>query len=33
VPLSDAGIAKLLKGDLDLNAQGLITWIDRRKRS
>jgi glyoxylase-like metal-dependent hydrolase (beta-lactamase superfamily II) len=33
VPLSDAGIAKLLKGDLDLNAQGLIAWIDRRKRS
>jgi len=33
VPLSDAEIAKLLQGDLELNAQGLIVWLDRRKRS
>jgi len=32
-PLSDAQIAKLLQGDLDLNTQGLIVWLDRRKRS
>jgi glyoxylase-like metal-dependent hydrolase (beta-lactamase superfamily II) len=32
-PLADAEIGKLLKGDLDLNAQGLIAWLERRKRS
>ena len=33
VQLGDAEIARLLKGDLDLNTQGLIVWLDRRKRS
>jgi len=33
VKLGDAEIARLLKGDLDLNTQGLIVWLDRRKRS
>jgi glyoxylase-like metal-dependent hydrolase (beta-lactamase superfamily II) len=33
VPLSDPQIATLLKGDLDLNTDGLIVWLDRRKRS
>jgi glyoxylase-like metal-dependent hydrolase (beta-lactamase superfamily II) len=33
VPLSDAGITKLLQGDLDLNTQGLLIWLDRRTRS
>jgi hypothetical protein len=32
-PLSDAQIATLLQGDLDLNTQGLVVWLDRRKRS
>jgi glyoxylase-like metal-dependent hydrolase (beta-lactamase superfamily II) len=32
-PLADAEIGKLLKGDLDLNAQGLVAWLERRKRS
>jgi glyoxylase-like metal-dependent hydrolase (beta-lactamase superfamily II) len=32
-PLSDAQIADLLKGDLDLNTQGLVVWLDRLKRS
>lgn len=32
-PLADAEIAELLGGDLDLNAQGLIAWLDRRNRS
>ncbi|MGH8210677.1 MAG: MBL fold metallo-hydrolase, partial [Steroidobacteraceae bacterium] len=31
-PLADAAITKLLQGDLDLNTQGLIVWLDRRKR-
>jgi glyoxylase-like metal-dependent hydrolase (beta-lactamase superfamily II) len=33
VPLTDAEIGKLMNGDLDLNAQGLIAWLDRRNRS
>jgi glyoxylase-like metal-dependent hydrolase (beta-lactamase superfamily II) len=33
VQLGDAEIARLLEGDLDLNTQGLIVWLDRRKRS
>ena len=33
VPLSDAQIETLLKGDLDLNTQGLNVWADRQKRS
>jgi glyoxylase-like metal-dependent hydrolase (beta-lactamase superfamily II) len=33
VPLTDAEIARFLEGDLDLNAQGLTVWLDRRKRS
>ena len=33
VSLSDAEIEKLLHGDLDLNIQGLLVWLDRRKRS
>src|SRR5437763_11387688 len=33
VKLGDAEIAGLLQGDLDLNTQGLIVWLDRRKRS
>jgi glyoxylase-like metal-dependent hydrolase (beta-lactamase superfamily II) len=33
VRLGDAEIAGLLEGDLDLNTQGLIVWLDRRKRS
>ena len=33
VPLSDAQIATLLRGDLDLNTQGLLVWLDRLKRS
>lgn len=33
VQLGDAEIAKLLQGDIDLNTQGLIVWLDRRTRS
>jgi hypothetical protein len=33
VPLSDAQIETLLKGDLDLNTQGLNVWADRQKRN
>jgi glyoxylase-like metal-dependent hydrolase (beta-lactamase superfamily II) len=33
VPLPDAQIATLLRGDLDLNTQGLLVWLDRLKRS
>ena len=33
VQLGEAEVARLLKGDLDLNTQGLIVWLDRRKRS
>jgi hypothetical protein len=33
VPLADAQIAQLLQNDLDLNTQGLIVWLERRKRS
>ena len=33
VPLSDAQIATVLRGDLDLNTQGLLVWLDRLKRS
>ena len=33
VPLSDAEIATVLRGDLDLNTQGLLVWLDRLKRS
>ena len=32
-PLSDDDITTLLQGDLDLNTQGLIVWLDRMKRS
>jgi glyoxylase-like metal-dependent hydrolase (beta-lactamase superfamily II) len=32
-PLSDDEIATLLHGDLDLNTQGLIVWLDRLQRS
>ena len=32
-PLSDTQITELLQNDLDLNTQGLIVWLDRRKRS
>ncbi len=31
-PIPDAAVAKLLQSDLDLNTQGLIIWLDRRKR-
>jgi glyoxylase-like metal-dependent hydrolase (beta-lactamase superfamily II) len=33
VPLSDAQFTTLLEGDLDLNTQGLVVWLDRLKRS
>jgi glyoxylase-like metal-dependent hydrolase (beta-lactamase superfamily II) len=33
VALTDAEITRLMRGDLDLNAQGLVAWLDRRKRS
>ena len=33
VTLPDARIDALLKDDLDLNAQGLVTWIERQKRA
>jgi hypothetical protein len=33
VPLSDAQFATLLQGDLDLNTQGLVVWLDRLTRS
>jgi hypothetical protein len=33
VPLSDAQFTTLLQGDLDLNTQGLVVWLDRLKRS
>jgi glyoxylase-like metal-dependent hydrolase (beta-lactamase superfamily II) len=33
VALTDAQIEELLRTDLDLNAQGLIVWADRQKRS
>ena len=33
IPLSDAQIETLLKGDLDLNTQGLNVWADRQKRN
>jgi glyoxylase-like metal-dependent hydrolase (beta-lactamase superfamily II) len=33
VPLPDAQITTLLQGDLDLNTQGLVVWLDRLKRS
>ena len=33
VPLTDAAITELLEGDLDLNTQGLVVWLDRLKRS
>jgi glyoxylase-like metal-dependent hydrolase (beta-lactamase superfamily II) len=32
VPLSDAQIAELFENDLDLNTQGLVVWLKRRKR-
>ena len=32
-PLSDTQITTLLQGDLDLNTQGLVVWLDRLKRS
>ena len=32
-PLSDAQITTLLGGDLDLNTQGLVVWLDRVKKS
>jgi glyoxylase-like metal-dependent hydrolase (beta-lactamase superfamily II) len=31
--LSDARIDELLEGDLDLNAQGLVAWLERQKRA
>lgn len=33
VPLTDAQIESLLQSDLDLDAQGLMVWADRQKRS
>jgi glyoxylase-like metal-dependent hydrolase (beta-lactamase superfamily II) len=33
ITLGRAGIERLLQGDLDLNTQGLIVWLDRSKRS
>jgi glyoxylase-like metal-dependent hydrolase (beta-lactamase superfamily II) len=33
VPLSDAQIGTLLHGDLDLNTQGLVVWLDRMRKS
>jgi glyoxylase-like metal-dependent hydrolase (beta-lactamase superfamily II) len=33
VPLTDAQIEHLLQSDLDLDAQGLMVWADRQKRS
>jgi len=33
VPLPAERIATLLQGDLDLNTQGLIVWLDRLKKS
>jgi hypothetical protein len=32
-PLSDTQIETLLLGDLDLNTQGLVVWLDRLKKS
>jgi hypothetical protein len=32
-PLSDAQIETVLQGDLDLNTQGLVVWLDRVKKS
>lgn len=33
VAVSDAAFEELLEGDLDLNTQGLVVWLDRLKRS
>jgi glyoxylase-like metal-dependent hydrolase (beta-lactamase superfamily II) len=33
VPLSDERIDALLKDDADLNAQGLVVWLERQKRA
>jgi glyoxylase-like metal-dependent hydrolase (beta-lactamase superfamily II) len=30
---TDAELAEVLRGDLDLNTQGLIIWLDRQKKS
>jgi len=32
VSLAGAQIAELLQGDLDLNTQGLVVWLDRLKK-
>ena len=31
-PLDDAGVEKVLGMDIELNAQGLATWLDRDQR-
>ncbi|HYM85622.1 MAG TPA: MBL fold metallo-hydrolase, partial [Pseudoxanthomonas sp.] len=31
-PLDDAGVEKVLWMDIELNAQGLASWLDRDKR-
>jgi len=31
--LSEARIDELLETDLDLNAQGLVVWLERQKRA
>jgi hypothetical protein len=33
VAFDRAGIERVLRGDLELNAQGLIIWLDRNKAS
>ena len=33
VPLTDAQIETIMQGDLDLNTQGLVVWLDRVKKS
>jgi len=32
VPLPDAEIERVLAGDLTLNTQGLLMWLERQKR-
>jgi glyoxylase-like metal-dependent hydrolase (beta-lactamase superfamily II) len=32
-PLDDAGVEKVLRMDIELNAQGLASWLDRDKRA
>jgi hypothetical protein len=32
-PLDDAGVANVLRMDIELNAQGLASWLDRDNRA